>query len=268
MVNWRHLCSYVASSNLSNIKCRLTLIDNATLFSMWRAYSSLDPLITSDGHTRLAPPHRLLFPHSRFFTDPDPEDFDAYTIRRRRLDTGFHPYTLKAAFPQLSVEFYEDWDDLAKFETPFVFERILILDSQAAQRSVGYGLPAFAVAFGLDASVSWWEPIRRNMALFLEEYQVSSAAKPVVTYLHSQSERKGLKLSNADHEALINGLQSLSRSYGYELHVVSSDTSDTSWRERMTAIVRSSVCSSIFHVLVPSHRFFTYRSSLAPMENT
>lgn len=148
---------------------------------------------------------------------------------------------MRAAFPQLTLEFFEDWDDLQKLEVPFVFERLLVVNTHAAERTMRNGLPAFSAAFKLDASPSWWEPIRRNMALFLEEYEVSLRAKPVVTYLHSQSEAGGLKLSTADHNALVSGLQSISKRYGYELHIVSSQTSDTPWTERMTSIVRSTV---------------------------
>jgi len=212
---------------------------NSTLFALWRTYSSLDTSIDNTGLTKLTPPHRLIFPHSRFFTDDNP-DFDKYLVRRRRIDTGFHPYVAKAAFPQLTVQYVEDWEDYQKIAIPFVFERLVVADRAAAHNSVTGGLPVFSSAFELDHSAHWWEPVRRTMAQFHGEYEISPKAKPVVTYIHSQSV-SGLKLSNSDHELLVSELEKMGRNYGYEIHVVPAEASGEQWTEKMTAVVKSSV---------------------------
>ncbi|KAH9478453.1 hypothetical protein JR316_0008908 [Psilocybe cubensis] len=204
---------------------------------------SLDESIDERGNTLLPPPRRLMFPHNRFFTDANP-DFSQHWLRRVRADTGFHPYLAKVALPQLTVEYYEDWEDYQKIGIPFVYERLVVADRRAAEENVEEGWPAYASAFDLDASEYWWEPVRKNVAQFLGEYDVKPGAKKVITYLHTQSD-SGAKLSRANHDALIKALQSMSDRQGYELSVVSTLTSDTDWADRMRAIVKSSIIISV-----------------------
>jgi len=125
-----------------------------------------------------------------------------------------------------------------RMSVPFVFETLVIADRRAAQRSLSGGLPAFASTLSLATSRHWWEPIRRNLVRFLE---VAYPAKPAVTYIHSQSEPEGMKLSGPDHETLVTALLSMGKKYGYEIRVVSSQTSDTDWQQRMSQIAKSSV---------------------------
>jgi len=257
--------TYVYWTSIFEFSLRHNL-DNSTLFALWRTYSSLDPTIDSEGRTRLAPPHRLLFPHDRFFTDPNP-DFDKYKLRRRRVDTGFHHYTAKIAFPQLDLQYFEDWDDLKKIALPFVFERLVIADRHASQHTVPAGHPPFSSAFGLETSPHWWEPIRRNLVQFLEQDVGSPKSKPVVTYIHAQEEH-GLKLSDADHQSLVNALKKMGKSRGYDIHVVAAQASGTGWSDKMTAIVKSSV-SSIYQVYVWYISWFLFfRLSLVFMGDT
>ncbi|KDR80331.1 hypothetical protein GALMADRAFT_61700 [Galerina marginata CBS 339.88] len=216
---------------------------NSTLFALWRAYSSLDRTIDETGLTKLPPPQRLIFPHNRFFVDQNPP-FDEYWIRRARVDTGFHPYLSKAALPQLTVQYLEDWEDYQKMEVPFVYERLVIADRTVASKAAPEDLPVYSTAFDLDASEHWWEPVRRNLAQYVGEYEVKPKAKKVVTYLHTQSQR-GPKLSSDDHENLVKALEKMTNYQGYELHVVSTQTSETDWVDRMTAIVKSSVILSV-----------------------
>ncbi|KAF8903321.1 hypothetical protein CPB84DRAFT_1814696 [Gymnopilus junonius] len=216
---------------------------NSTLFALWRTYSSLDRAIDSTGHTRLPPPRRLIFPHNRFFTDENPP-YENHWIKRVRAETGFHPYLAKAAFPQLTVQYYEDWDDYQKMEIPFILERLVVVDRTIAEKTVMDGLPVYSPAFDLDTSDHWWEPVRRNLAQFLEEYEINPRAKKAVTYLHTQSDSSP-KLSTEEHQNLVRALEKMARSRGYELHIVSTQTSETDWTERMTAIVKSSLILSV-----------------------
>ncbi|KAJ3506355.1 hypothetical protein NLJ89_g6912 [Agrocybe chaxingu] len=214
--------------------------DNSTLFALWRTYSSLDTSIDETGRTKLAPPHRLIFPHSHVFTDTG-VDPDHYWEKRRRADTGFHPYLAKAAFPQLTAQYLEGMEDYQKMSVPYVFERLVVADRAAARKVGKEGMPAFSSAFELGGSSHWWEPVRRSLAQFLDEYEVEPKAKKSVTYLYSQTVPSAPKLESADHNALVEALQKMGKSHGYEVHIVSIDTSQTNWVDRMTAIVKSSV---------------------------
>lgn len=217
------------------------ILDNSTLFALWRTYSSLDSSIDSAGNTKLPSPHRLLFPNTRAFTDPNPPN-EEHRRRRSRVDTGFHPYLAKAAFPQLSLQYFEDWDDYQKMEIPFVFERLVVADRLATEGAIVAGHPVYSPAFGLEGGSShWWEPVRRNLAIYLGEAEIKPNAKKVVTYIHTQSETQGARLSDQDHESLVQALDKLGRRYGYEVHVVSTKTAETDWVTKMTAVVKSSV---------------------------
>ncbi|KAG6864008.1 hypothetical protein C0991_001146, partial [Blastosporella zonata] len=186
------------------------------------------------GQTTLAPPTRLFFPQVRVFTDPNPLPH-FHTIRRRRVDTGFHPFLLKAAFPQLTVMYQEDWEDYHKLPVPFVIKRIVVADREAAEAA---GKHILSPAFDLPGTRQWWEPIRHTLLSFLSE---PPSKKKVVTYIHRQSEKTGVRLLDEDHEALVRALQKLGRDYGYETHIVSSLFDETNWAERMSAVVKSTV---------------------------
>lgn len=213
--------------------------DNSTLFALWRTYSSLDQTIDDSGRTKLPPPQRLIFPHNRFFTDANPP-FGDHWIRRRRADTGFHPYLAKAAFPHLTVQYFEDWEDYQQMEVPFVYERVVLADRGIAAKEVKEGEPPYSPTSLLDLSDNWWEPVRKSVAQFLDGYEYNPKAKKVLTYLHSQSEQEP-KLSSEAHRALVKALEKLAYKYGYELHIASTETAETDWVERMGAVVKSSV---------------------------
>ncbi|KAF8155884.1 hypothetical protein B0H34DRAFT_715231 [Crassisporium funariophilum] len=219
---------------------------NSTLFALWRTYSSLDSAIDASGRTKLASPHRLIFPNKRFFTDSDP-DFKDHWIRRARVDTGFHPYLAKAAFPQLTVQYLQDWEDYHQMEVPFVFERLVIADQSVAEGAVKSALPVYSPALELEgASRHWWEPVRRNVAQYLGAYEVKPKAKKVVTYLHTQDDPQGPKLSSENHKALVHDLSTMARTHGYELNIVSTQTAATAWTVKMTAVVKSSIILSVY----------------------
>ncbi|KAJ7666155.1 hypothetical protein DFH06DRAFT_1295308 [Mycena polygramma] len=213
---------------------------NSTLLALWRTYSALDPEIGSDGSTELAPPRRLLFPYYSFFTDPPPEHEDVKT-RRQRVVNGFHPELVKAAFPFLTVMYHEDWEDYHKMEVPFVFERLVVADRTAARHGAEEHEPIYAPPFKAGGSSEhWWEPIRRGLATYFDVYG-ANAPKKAVTYVQRQSHRHGLRLSDADHTALVGALRKLERDYGYEVHIVSNIGEEMSWSDRLRGIVRSSV---------------------------
>jgi hypothetical protein len=159
------------------------------------------------------------------------------------VDTGFHPHLLKAAFPHITVMYMEDWEDYHKLQVPFVIERIVIADREAAETAQYLGQPIYGPSFGLKASEFWWEPVRRTLTAYFGEVE-EKVGKKVVTYLHRQGEKTGLRLRDEDHMALVTALKSLNRTHGYEVHIVSSVMDETTWSENMNAIVKSSVSTA------------------------
>lgn len=204
----------------------------------------MDPTIDSEGRTQLPPPQRLIFPHNPFFTDPDPdpEVDNPPTIRRRRVDTGFHPYLAKAAFPYLTIMYSQDFEDYAKIRAPFVFERLVIADRLAAAQVLDPTEPDFSPAFELETSKFWWEPVRKTMASFLDlSSSGQDATKKAMTYIVTQDNLASPKLRSEDHEKLVSALKKMERNTGYEVHIIYDDTARTPWIERMEAITRSTV---------------------------
>ncbi|KAJ7100210.1 hypothetical protein B0H15DRAFT_1018464 [Mycena belliarum] len=213
---------------------------NATLLALWRTYSALDPEIGSSGETKLAPPHRLIYPYYGFFTDKNPEHADV-TTRRQRVANGIHPELVKAAFPYLTIQYYPDWEDYHRMEVPFVIERLVVADRSAATYGVQGHEPVYSAPFKMQGlSEHWWEPVRRALASYFDAYG-EKAPKNVVTYVHRQSHTHGLRLSGADHTALVGALHKMGSDYGYEVHVVSNIDEETTWTKRLRAIARSTV---------------------------
>lgn len=122
---------------------------------------------------------------------------------------------------------------------PFVFERIVIADRSATEGAVIEDYPVYSPAFGLEGSSHWWEPVRNTLATYFGEDKPST--RKVVTYIHTQAESRGARLSDEDHEAVLRALDRMGRKYGYDVRVVSSHTNETDWTTRMTAVVKSSV---------------------------
>jgi len=136
--------------------------------------------------------------------------------------------------------YLEDWEDYHKLPVPFVIERIVVADREAAEASVKPGQPVFSPAFDLMGSRHWFEPVRRTLSTYFGE-EANRKAKKTVTYIHRQSEHTGLKVREDDHQSLVRALNKMGRDYGYEVHVVSSQFDETGWTERMSAIVKSTV---------------------------
>jgi hypothetical protein len=218
--------------------------DNTTLLSLWRTYSTLDTTINSTGYTALPPPRRLIYPNNRFFTDANPP-YEEHWIPRVRTNTGFHPFLAKALFPDMTILYYEDWEDWQRMEVPVLFERVVVADWVAALDGVhasgnGGKMPPHSAAFKLNASAMWWEPVRRSLAEWFGVYEQPTVGK-TITYLHRQGRRTGPRLTAETHTRLMQALEALVSEKGYQLQIVSSYDEETNWSSRMEAIVKSQV---------------------------
>ncbi|KAL5537168.1 hypothetical protein ACEPAF_991 [Sanghuangporus sanghuang] len=205
------------------------------LFGLWRTYTALDPFITPDGHTALPAPRRFLFRH--------------VPSSHWRDYAALNQWVLRGAFPNIGMEFEEDWADRARMGVPLVLDRVVLGDRAASYESEAYLMfwRYTASAFTLRGSVNWWAPLRRAVLEFsglAVEYISGAPAsasrqlqpqqqqqqkqkqqqneKYVITYVSRQDWGRRM-LRQADHEALVAQLHRLAERYGYEVHVVSMD---------------------------------------------
>src|SRR5262249_25728967 len=113
------------------------------------------------------PPHRLFLPHISTFL---PSPSSSPRIRTPLPQPLHHPFLLKTAFPSLGIEYKEDCQDYIKMEMPWLFERLILVDTGAALRSwreqpqsnrEGIAEPVFAMGRQTNEDdQTWWEPVR------------------------------------------------------------------------------------------------------------
>ncbi|KAF7365444.1 hypothetical protein MVEN_00417400 [Mycena venus] len=179
-------------------------------FGFWRAYSSLDPFISPTGNTTLPPPRRMWF-----------NRLDAF---RWRDYSTMNQWIVRSSFPDLTMEFIDDWDDRVKMGVPFVLERVVLADRSAAMPALNYQRyqRTAAAAFGLPGSAHWWMTIRNNVVQFAgldPEEGAGTRRRPVITYISRQAWGRRM-LIPADHERLVRELRKLERVYGWEVNIV------------------------------------------------
>jgi hypothetical protein len=123
---------------------------------------------------------------------------------------------------------------------PVLLDRVVVSDRGAAQHGgLPPGISAWSSPFtSLRASEDWFEPVRRPLAqLVLGEGADSTTGTHAVTYISRQDSADSVRLLTADHEALLEGLQSLART-GVKVFIIDENES---WTERMRALAQSTV---------------------------
>ena len=192
------------------------------LFGLWRTYASLDPFISADGYTTLPPPKRLMFTH---VNSTSWRDYAA-----------LNQWVLRGAFPAITYEFSEDWEDRAAMDMPFVFERVVLADRAAASNGPFHAKTwrTASEAFTLRGSRHWWTPIRANVLRFsglplewifgpgLSGHSEDERERFVITYVSRQKWGRRM-LRSEDHDALVKELHWLRDRYGYEVNIVDMD---------------------------------------------
>ncbi|KAF7297140.1 hypothetical protein MIND_00946900 [Mycena indigotica] len=183
------------------------------MFGLWRAYSSLDPAIPPSGNTSLPSPRRMWF-----------NRLDAF---RWRDYAEMNEWVIRAVFPDLTMEFIDDWDDRREMNSAFVLERVVLADRSAAMPGLNFQRyqRTASTAFGLPGSAYWWLTVRNNVVKFAGlqvDDAMSTMNRPVITYISRQSWGRRM-LIQADHERLVKELQKIEATYGYELHVVEAE---------------------------------------------
>lgn len=133
-------------------------------------------------------------------------------------------WVLRSSFPSITMEFIDDWRDRAEMGKAVVYERVIVADRSASMISENFlrFQRSAANAFSIQASLSWWSPIRNNVVSFAGvNLTVGNATNdtPVITYISRQGWGRRM-LRPADHEKLVQELYKLRDKYGYEVNVV------------------------------------------------
>lgn len=136
--------------------------------------------------------------------------------------------------------YYHDFLDLHESEFPYVLERVVIADREAASKAPSSGgSPYWSAPFkDLTASKNWWEPVRLGLSRVMRVAENSDEV--VVTYVSRQGVESGPTLKVEDHNVLVKELEKLARDNVCTLKVV---PHSASWQDKLSAILRSTVCS-------------------------
>ncbi|KAJ6537768.1 hypothetical protein B0H19DRAFT_1316521, partial [Mycena capillaripes] len=185
------------------------------LLGAWRVYSHIIISQPYESHTQ--PPNHLPFPQ-RFilpFTDNDEQPDLA----------GKHSALMRAMFPNTAIESAGYWDDLKQLGTTVVFDRVMLVNRNAAYKHPSARLWSNMIAGAMNVTVMdhFWSPLRgslwRSMILYKHNPEILLSPDMaedvwwewwhilVVTYISRQ--RYDRRLAATDHEALLAGLRAL-----------------------------------------------------------
>jgi hypothetical protein len=136
-------------------------------------------------------------------------------------------WVLRTAFPSISMEFSDDWNDRASMGVAFVFDRVLLADRAAAMTGEVFlrTQRTASEAFTLPGSPNWWSTFRNNVIEYTGLNASTGAGTrgtPVITYISRQAWGRRM-LIEKDHEKLVEELYKLRDQYGYEVNVVNMD---------------------------------------------
>jgi len=180
-------------------------------FGFWRTYSSLDPSITEDGNTTLPTPRRMLFPHL------DSDHWRDYAKMNQLV--------LRMSLPSILMEWEHDWAERVEIGRPLVFDRVIVADRAAAMngRSWQRTQRTASEPFALPGSAHWWSTIRNSLiGLSGLKTPRGGNSNPVITYISRQDWGRRMLIPE-DHDKLVQELDVLRDTYGYEVNIVSMD---------------------------------------------
>jgi len=134
--------------------------------------------------------------------------------------------------------YYHDWLDFHESQIPYVLERVVIADREAAAKaSSGTGLPYWSAPFkSLTASKNWWEPVRSGLSRVMRVTENFNEA--VITYISRQDVDSGPTLKPEDHDVLVKELEKLARDTKCTVEIVQHSAP---WQDKLPAILRSTV---------------------------
>jgi len=198
-------------------------------FGFWRTYSSLDPAIDDMGNTVLPALRRIFFSHA------DASHWRDYA--------RMNQWVLRSAFPSLTAEYSDDWQDRASMGRPIMLDRVIFTDRAAAVHGSNYKATGRTASepSALPGSAHWWSTMRASVIRVcgLDSDIVGDMAQtPVITYISRQDWGRRMLIPE-DHERLVEELYKLRDTYGYEVNVVSMDKLTRA--EQITLAARTTV---------------------------
>ena len=200
------------------------------LFGLWRTYSSLDPELQFNGHTRLVAPKRISFTHL------DSAHWRDYA--------AMNQYVLRAAFPSAVLEFIDTWEERASLkDKTFVMDRVVFSDRIAAMHDNMFVETdrIASVAYQIKSNLGWWNTIRMSV---LEYSKVRKGdvtpLVPVITYVSRQGWGRRM-LREEDHLRLVAGLHKLRDRRGYDVNIV--ELNRLSRAEQVRLAARTTACT-------------------------
>ncbi|KAF8628045.1 hypothetical protein AX17_006049 [Amanita inopinata Kibby_2008] len=195
---------------------------------------------------------------------------------------GVNGPLMRAAFPSASIEVSDYWSDLQKLDSAVVFDRLMLVNRQAAHfhPNGGVWFKMIAGSMSVNASKGFWEPLRdslirgllgsvpsvneRGAVVDLDSHQDNSL--PLVTYISRQS--GGRRLTDQDHEGLVQALLDLEKEGVCKVRVVRMET--LTLHEQVDLAARSTVIvgvhgNGLTHQLwMPSSRWSTVMEIFRP----
>ncbi|KIY49993.1 hypothetical protein FISHEDRAFT_40033 [Fistulina hepatica ATCC 64428] len=177
-------------------------------FGLVRTFFSL-----SKENSRMPAPKRIIFNH--------------ITTDKWRDYAAMNEWVFRSSAPGIVMEFADDWQDRAEMGHPFVFERVILADRSAAMMSYNYARyqRTASAVFALPGPKTWFLSIRNNVVGFAgidPKAGSSSTSTPVITYVSRQEWGRRM-LIKEDHEKLVQELEKLCDTHGYEVNIVSMD---------------------------------------------
>lgn len=166
------------------------------------------------------------------------EDGSDELVPRTRTEFGLPHSLTKSLLPSTGITYYDDFLDLHESEFPYVLERVVIADREAATKaSSGDGLPYWSAPFkDLAASKNWWEPVRSGLSRVMRVAENSNEV--VVTYVTRQDVESGPTLKPEDHDVLVKELEKLTRDTKCIVKIV---PHSAPWQDKLSAILGSTV---------------------------
>ncbi|KAF7378137.1 EGF domain-specific O-linked N-acetylglucosamine transferase [Mycena sanguinolenta] len=176
------------------------------ILGAWRVYSHIspdEPDMSSD------PPKHLPLPRCFILPFMDRGDL-----------AGTHGPLMRVAFPYVTIERSDYWDDLKRLDTTVVFDRVMLVNRHAATHSPSGGVPwsssMIAGAMNVTVPPNFWAAVRSTLwrGVLYYKYvpdmvmspQDVEEYGPVCTYI-SRQEGFDRRLSAADHDGLIEALR-------------------------------------------------------------
>jgi len=164
-------------------------------------------------------------------------------IPRTRSQLGLPHTLMKSLLPSTGILYHRDLLDLYESEIPYVLERVVIADREAATKaSSGEGLAYWSTPFkDLTASKNWWEPVRSGLSHVMRV--AGDSNEIVVTYITRQGVESGPTLKPEDHDVLVKELEKLSRETKCTIKIV---PHSAPWQDKVPAILRSTVVLGVY----------------------